>query len=306
MSDLNKPIFQDANKAREFLEAQRWPNGAFCPHCGEAEQVTKLEGKAHRAGVYQCNSCREQFTVTVGTVFERSKIELNKWLLATFLLSASKKGMSAHQIHRMLGVTYKTAWFMCHRIREAMKQDGGGFLGGPTKPVEVDETYWGNNDKLKPGARGGSHKMKIVSLVERDGDKRSFHVPNVTAKTLRPILTKHIAKKAKLMTDEAAVYPKLSNDFAAHGVVNHSIKQYVKGDCTTNTVESSFALLKRGLIGTFHHVSEAHLQRYADEFDFRWNHRKTTDMERAQAALRGIGGKRLTYKPSHSEQAAHI
>ena len=305
MSDLNNPIFTDSDKAREFLEAQRWPHGATCPHCGAIE-ATELQGKAHRAGVYQCNACREQFTVTVGTVFERSKIDLSKWLLATFLLSASKKGMSAHQIHRMLGVTYKTAWFMCHRIREAMKQ-GGGLLGGPTTPVEVDETYWGNNGKRPKGSRGGSHKMKIVSLVERGGDKRSFHVPNVTAKTLRPILTKHISAKAKLMTDEAAVYPGLSVDFAGHGVVNHSLKEYKRGDATTNTVESSFSLLKRGLIGTFHHVSEQHLQRYADEFDFRWNHRKTTDMQRAEAAMRGIGGKRLTYRqPADSTNAGLI
>lgn len=297
MSDLNKPIFQDADKAREFLEAQRWPNGAFCPHCSEVEKVTKMEGAAHRAGLYQCNSCREQFTVTVGTVFERSKIKLNKWLLATFLLSASKKGMSAHQIHRMLGVTYKTAWFMCHRIREAMKTQGG-VLGSGGQPVEVDETYWGNNEKLAPGARGGSHKMKIVSLVERDGDKKSFHVARVNAKTLRPILNANIAKQARLMTDEAAVYPKLGKEFASHDVVNHSLKEYSRGDATTNSVESSFALLKRGLVGTFHHVSEQHLQRYADEFDFRWNHRKTTDMERASAALKGIEGKRLTYRPT--------
>lgn len=299
MSDLANPIFNDADKAREFLEAQRWPNGAFCPHCGEAEKVTKLEGKAHRPGLYQCKSCREQFTGTVGTVFERSKIALNKWLLASYLLSASKKGMSSHQLHRMLGVTYKTAWFMTHRIREAMQTEGG-LLGGGGMPVEVDETYWGTSKEKPKGARGGDHKMKVVSLVERDGNKRSFHVPNVTAKTLRPILEKHIKEETHLMTDEAAVYRGAERSFAAHSTVNHSVGEYVrvtgKTIASTNTVESSFALLKRGLYGTFHHVGEQHLQRYATEFDFRWNHRKTTDMQRAAALLSQIGGKRLTYR----------
>ncbi len=306
MSDLENIIFQDAEKAREFLEANRWPNGAWERHCAEAEQVRKLEGEKHRAGLYQCNACREQFTVTVGTVFERSKIPLNKWMLATYLLSSSKKGMSSHQLHRMLGVTYKTAWFMAHRIREAMSGDGGGLFGGNGGAVEVDETYWGNTGKQRTGARGYAHKMKVVSLVERNGKKRSYHVANVTAATVTPILKAQISEKARLMTDEAAVYSKVGKEFAEHGIVTHSAGEYARGDVTTNSVESSFAILKRGLYGTFHSVSEKHLQRYANEFDFRWNHRKAmgfTDMQRTQAALRGIGGKRLTYRPVDKQQA---
>lgn len=294
MSDLQNPIFLDADKAREFLESVRWRDGAFCPHCAEAVQVKRLEGSKHRPGLFQCNSCREQFTVTVGTVFERSKIALNKWLMAAYLLCASKKGMSSHQLHRMLGVTYKTAWFMTHRIREAMASSGG-LLGGGGEPIEVDETYWGTSKAKPKGARGYDHKMKIVSLVERGGDKKTVHMSHVTAATVRPVLMAQISARARLMTDEAAIYIKVGREFSEHGVVTHSAGEYARGDITTNTVESSFALLKRGLYGTFHHVGEQHLQRYANEFDFRWNHRKTTDMQRAIVALRGIEGKRLTY-----------
>jgi transposase-like protein len=300
---LNQPQFQDANKAREYLEALRWPNGAVCPHCGSVEQHYKLEGKAHRAGLYKCSDCREQFTVTVGTLFEDSKVALNKWLQACYLMSCSKKGISSKQLERMLGVTYKTAWFMAHRIREAMTGEGGGLLGSDGGPVEVDETFWGNKGKQRPGARSYHHQMKIVSLVERNGEKRSFHVANISPKTLRPILNAQIAKGARLMTDDAGVYKKIGPDFASHEVVNHTAKEYARGDVTTNTVESSFALLKRGLVGTFHSVSEKHLQRYANEFDFRWNHRAKlgfTDTQRTNSALRGIAGKRLMYRDSSS------
>ena len=296
---LNQPQFQDADKAREYLEALRWPNGVVCPHCGSVEQHYKLEGKAHRVGVYKCSDCRAQFTVTVGTLFADSKVPLHKWLQACYLMASSKKGISSKQLERMLGVTYKTAWFMSHRIREAMTETGGGLLGGNGGPVEVDETYWGNTGKQRAGARGYAHKMKVVSLVERDGKKRSFHVTNVNAATVRPLLKAHIDQKARLMTDEASVYTKVGKEFAEHGVVNHSGGEYARGDITTNTVESSFAILKRGLYGTFHSVSEKHLQRYATEFDFRWNHRSSmgcTDIQRADAILVGIGGKRLMYR----------
>jgi transposase-like protein len=301
-AEFQNPIFNDEDKAREALEAVRWPNGPYCPHCAATDRIAKVEGKSARPGLYYCNHCKGQFTVTVGTAFERSKIPLTKWWLATFLLCSSKKGMSSHQLHRTLGVTYKTAWFMTHRIREAMTKEGGGLLGSNGGPVEVDETFWGNNDKKKAGARGYEHKMKVVSLVERNGEKRSFHVPRVNEKTLRPILKAQISAKAKLMTDEGGQYKNIGKDFAEHGIVTHSAGEYSRGDVTTNTVESSFALLKRGLVGTFHHVSEAHLQRYATEFDFRWNHRKTTDMQRAKAALAGIGGKRLTYRRSDQQE----
>ena len=237
--------------------------------------------------------------MTVGTVFESSKIKLHIWLQACHLIAASKKGISSKQLERMLGVTYKTAWFMSHRIREAMTIAPAGKLGGDGGPVEVDETYWGNVGKQAPGARGGDHKMKVLSLVERDGTKQSFHVTNVNAATLRPIMQAQIDAKARLMTDEAAVYGPIGGDFASHQTVNHSAKEYARGDVTTNTVESSFAILKRGLYGTFHSVSEQHLQRYCTEFDFRWNYRIKTgynDVQRQQMVLANIGGKRLTYR----------
>lgn len=290
--------FNDEDAAREHLEAIYWPNGPVCPHCGGTERNSRLNGASHRHGLLFCGDCRNQFTVTVGTVFERSKVPLHKWVYATHLMCASKKGISSKQLERMLGVTYKTAWFMSHRIREAMNVEPSRSLGG-TNPVEVDETYWGNNGKHAAGARGGDHKMKIVSLVERDGEKRSFHVPNVTAKTLRPILTGQIAKRARLMTDEAKVYKPIGSHFLSHETVNHQMKEYSRGDVTTNSAESSFAILKRGLVGTFHSVSEQHLQRYATEFDFRWNTRQKlgfNDTDRAAIALNNIGGKRLTYR----------
>lgn len=293
------PRFNDDDAAREHLESLRWPNGAVCPHCGGADRQSKLEGKSHRHGLYFCGHCRQQYTVTVGTVFERSKVALHKWVYATHLMCASKKGISAKQLERMLGVTYKTAWFMAHRIREAMNIQPEGQLGGSGAPVEVDETYWGNAGKHKPGSRGFNHKMKIVSLVERDGEKRSYHLNAVNHKTLRPIMNAHIAAKARLMTDQAGVYEKIGPDFKSHEVVNHTAGEYSRGDVTTNTVESSFAILKRGLYGTFHSVGEQHLQRYVNEFDFRWNTRQKlgfTDTDRAAVALKNIAGKRLTYR----------
>jgi transposase-like protein len=306
-SHLNQPHFQDPIKARVYLESLRWPHGPVCPHCGSvSKDHYKLDGEAHRDGLYKCKDCREQFTATVGTVFERSKIKLNVWLQAVYLICSSKKGMSAHQMHRILGVTYKTAWFMAHRIREAMKV-GGGLLGSGGQPVEADETYWGNeragklaakkyNRRLPPGIK---NKMKVVSLVERGGNIRSFHVPNVTAKNVKQILDSHVSKNARLMTDESHVYKTPGQEFADHQTVNHSAKQYVRGDVHVNTLESHFNIFKRGLAGTFHHVSEQHLQRYCTEFDFRYNTRTAagyTDEERTAIAIKGIGNKRLTYR----------
>ena len=288
--------FTDDDAAREHLESIRWPYGPVCPHCGGTERNSRLNGTSHRAGLLFCGDCREQFTVTVGTVFERSKVALHKWVYASHLMCASKKGISAKQLERMLGVTYKTAWFMAHRIREAMNIAPKGPLGSP---VEVDETYWGNVGTHKPGARGFNHKMKVVTLVERNGEKRSYHLATVNHKTLGPILRGQVAQQTRLMTDQAGVYEKLGKDFASHEVVNHTLKEYARGDVTSNTVESSFAILKRGLYGTFHSVSEQHLQRYATEFDFRWNTRQAlgfNDADRAAAALKGISGKRLTYR----------
>ena len=221
--NITDPIFADADKARNHLEAIMWPNGPVCPHCGESERVKRLTGKSTRAGLIQCNACLKNFTVTVGTVFERSKIALNKWLLASFLLSSSKKGMSAHQLHRMLGVTYKTAWFMAHRIREAMKADGDGPLGGPNTVVEADETFVGGKQKNR-ATRAVKPKKAVVALVERDGRARSFHVANVNAKTLRPLVVTNIDRRSHLMTDESMVYTRAGREFAGHSTVIHSAK----------------------------------------------------------------------------------
>ena len=292
---FNEPRFTNDEAARQHLESIRWPDGPICPHCGCFERISKLNGKAHRAGLYFCGDCRTQFTVTVGTVFERSKIPLHKWVLATHLLCASKKGMSSHQLHRMLGVTYKTAWFMTHRIREAMKTAPSGFLGGHGKTVEADETFIGT----KPGAkkrRAYGHKNAVFSLVERGGNVRSFHVENVTSKTLAPIIREQVASHTHLMTDDAHPYIKVGREFYKHDSVNHTAKEYVRGKAHTNTIESFFSMFKRGIIGTYHHVGTQHLQRYMHEFDFRYNNRKVTDCERAENALKGIDGKRLTYR----------
>lgn len=265
-------------------------------------EARKLAGKASRPGLYQCNACREQFTVTVGTVFERSKVPPHKWLLCNHLLCASKKGMSAHEIHRLLGVTYKTAWFMCHRLRAAMNGAGtDGPLGGPNKVVEADETYVGGKAKNR-AFRQPRAKQAVVALVEREGHVRSFHVANVTAKQLRPLIVTTVDRASHLMTDESAVYTRVGKEFAGHSTVNHSANEYVKGGAFkhSNTVENFFSIFKRGVIGTYHHMSEAHLARYCAEFDFRYNTRKANDAERADVALLGIGGKRLTYRRTNA------
>jgi transposase-like protein len=292
----------------------RWPDGPICPHCGAVDRITKLQGKAHRVGLYDCGHCRDQFTVTVGTVFESSKISLDKWLFAAALMASSKKGVSSKQVERMLGVTYKTAWFMTHRLREAMKAPGGAFSSGGAT-IEADETYVGGKERNKhrskrDGVRGTAGKQAVFSLVERGGKVRSYHLPTVNAETLRPILTAQLAAaKTRLMTDDAAQYRIVSTMFQSHDAVNHSGGEYVRGDAHTNTVEGFFSILKRGIIGTFHHVSPQHLQRYATEFDFRYNHRETkikvdgkwvkagfNDAERMLEIAKGIGGKRLTYR----------
>jgi len=267
-------------------------------------QEARYIGKSTRPGVYKCKDCRKPFSVTVGTVFERSHIPLNKWLLATHLMAASKKGMSAHQLHRMLDITYKSAWFMAHRIREAMTPDtNSGPIGGGNKVVEIDETYVGGRAKNR-ATKPAPKKHAVVSLVERDGKIASLHVANVTAKTLRPIIVKHVDRASYLMTDESTVYPKIGTEFGGHGRVNHSAGEYVRAAFWhTNTVENYFSIFKRGIIGVYHHVSEAHLQRYAIEFDFRYNTRKISDADRAELALEGARGKRLTYR--RTDEAAH-
>lgn len=297
MCNLSAPHFHDKNAARQHLEAIRWPDGPVCPHCGGTEKIYPIKGG--RPGLYKCGDCRRQFTVTVGTLFEGSKVPLNKWLMAVYLMCSSKKGMSSHQIHRTIGVTYKTAWFMTHRIREAMKDPVfTSTLGGGGGAVEADETFWGNVKKRgesKKG-RGYHHKEKVFSPVERGGKVRSFHVASVNAATLTPIMVNQIAKDTDVMTDEAAQYLRVGKHFQSHGVVRHGQGEYGRGPIHTNTIESYFSLFKRGLVGTYHHVAPKHLKRYVGEFDFRYNTRKESDAERTTSALKGIEGKRLTYR----------
>jgi transposase-like protein len=296
-ADLTNPIFTDESRARAHLESLRWASGPYCPRCGEKEKVTRLEGQAHRPGLMHCNVCRRSFSVTVGTLFERSHIPLRKWLLAFHLMASSKKGMSAHQMHRMLGITYKTAWFMCHRIREALVPTPSTPLGGPDKQVEADETYWGQKPGRKKARAGYGHKNVVLALVERGGDCRMFHIPDGKTKTLRKAVLEHVSKDSHLMTDEAKQYTKVGREFAGHSSVDHSHYEYARGAAHVNTAEGVFSLLKRGLIGTYHHVGVQHLQRYLSEFDFRWNRRRdANDSERAEVALLGITGKRLTYR----------
>ncbi|MEE9303804.1 MAG: IS1595 family transposase [Thiotrichaceae bacterium] len=309
MCDLTAPEFQDEDIAREQIEKNRWPNGPVCPHCGGTERnypIKADEKKKIRKGLYKCGEkgCGKSYTVTVGTVFERSRVPLNKWLMAIHLMCASKKGISSHQLHRMLGVTYKTAWFMTHRIREAMRDDNPVPLGGGGSVVEADETFWGNTKpRGQKKGRGYHHKEKILTLVEREGRARSFHVPAVNAKTLRPILKEQIKSDTHVMTDEAGQYCQtkvpMTTDFQRHSFVKHGIGEYVRGNVHTNTIEGYFATLKRGLNGTFHHVSPSHLKRYVCEFDFRHNYRVKLgydDKARAQMVLNGIDGKRLMYR----------
>jgi transposase-like protein len=291
--DLTNPIFHNDVAARAHLESLLWPVGPICPRCGaKNDRVTLLKGKSTRPGVYKCKDCCKPFTVTVGTVMERSKIPLSKWVLAAQLMASSKKGMSALQLQRMLGTNYETAWFLFHRLRECAIDPKRGPVGGGNKVVEADETYIGGKVKNAYKGKPIPKKEAVFSLVERDGEVRSFHVTNVNLKTLRPIIVKNASRKSYLMTD----YPRIGRKFAGHGTVNHSADEYVRGAfCYTNSVESYFAILKRGMMGAFHNVSEAHLYRYLAEFDFRYNSRDLTDGERANALLTGAKGKRLVY-----------
>lgn len=295
---ITAPIFTDETAAREHLESILWPEGPVCPRCkATGDRVTKLQGKSTRPGVHKCKDCRKPFTVTVGTVMERSKIPLHKWVLAAQLMASSKKGMSAHQLHRMLGTTYETAWFLFHRLRECAVTTERGPMGGANKVVEADETYVGGKAKNAHNGKPVPKKHAVVALVEREGEVRSFHVTNVNSKTLRPLIVKNASRASYLMTDESVVYPKIGREFKGHGSVNHSADEYVRGVFWhTNTVESYFAILKRGVMGSFHSVSEQHLPRYLAEFDFRYNNRKLSDGEKAEALLAGAKGKRLTYR----------
>ena len=304
---LTDKCFNNADTARKYLEAQRWPDGPICAHCGSLN-ATALDGAKHRPGLYQCNDCREQFTVTLGTVMERSKIPLNKWLFAIHLLGASKKGMSAHQIHRMLRITYQSAWFMCHRIREAMRDDDPTAMGGGGKIVEVDETYFGKkkfHKTLKPRAvpytkRGWTRNDRpVVALVERGGNVRSFHIDHATKAQVDKIVKDNVKRQTRIHTDESRLYGDIADHFAAHETVHHSSNEYARGDVHTNTIEGYFSIFKRGMKGVYQHCDEKHLHRYLSEFDFRYNNRTAlgvSDAERADKIIKGAEGKRLTYR----------
>lgn len=328
MFDLTNEIYTDENKAREHLEAIHWPHGPICPKCGNCDQtrITKLEGKSTRPGVYKCKECRKPFTVTVGTVFERSHIPLNKWVLASHLMAASKKGMSAHQLWRMLGFgSYRTAWFMAHRIREAMKEDvaTAGPIGGEGKTVEADETYIGKRETprvsaqrkgrpfTKKGKSGGAQKRIVVGLVERGGKARMFHLNDATKATVRDVLVRNADRGSILYTDESRLYTETGVEYAGHRTVKHSAKEYARREGNvvvhSNTIENVFSVFKRGMIGVYQHCGEAHLHRYLAEFDFRYNRRAKlgiSDRERAEDLLRGAVGKRLTYRRTGEAQNA--
>ena len=314
MSVLNKPYFHDEAKAFTKLEAVLWPDGPVCPHCGNTKGVYDLAKT--RIGLRKCGAkeCRKQFTVRVGTVYESSHIPLHKWLQATYLLCSSKKGISSHQLHRTLGVTYKTAWFMTHRIREAMRAGTlSPPLGSPggSGVVEADETFIGRK-KGVPVKRGGAHKNVVLGLVERGGEVRTVHIDNTKADTILPIVNENIAKEAHVMTDDGATYYKKLGDFAGHDAVNHSAEEYVRHEdgkpvITTNTIEGYFSIFKRGMKGVYQHCCEKHLHRYLAEFDFRYNNRVRLgieDEQRTDRALSGAKGKRLTYTVANSQSEA--
>ena len=305
--DITDPVFTDEEAARSHLEAARWPNGPVCPHC-TSSNAHRLDAGTHRAGLLYCRDCRKQFSVTVGTVFERSHVPLHKWVFANHLMNASKKGVSAHQLHRMLGVTYKTAWFMAHRIRAAMAETDPAPLGGEGKVIEADETYFGDKEQVtkrtKKGKAGHASKRAVVALVERGGGARAVYMPKVTADNVAAVLAKHADPASRLHTDESRLYPVVGREFEAHETVLHSRGEYARGPkgplrVHTNSVEGFFGVFKRGMRGVYQHCGEQHLQRYLDEFAFRHTHRAklgVDDTARALLALRGIEGKRLTYR----------
>jgi transposase-like protein len=308
MDVFSAPQYRDDEAARKFLEGILWPNGPVCPHCGVVGHAYATK----RPGVYRCaeKECRKDFTVTMRTVMERSKIALHKWVQAFALMTASKKGISAHQLHRTLGIHYQSAWFMCHRIREAMRDGGLAPLGGGGKIVEADETYFGKPEtpRVSPYRYGRTYKNKvrnsrpIVALVERGGNVRTFHAPVADQVTVQTICKENIARESRLHTDESKLYFGIDKHFASHETVRHSADEYVRDDVHTNSAEGYFSIFKRGMRGVYQHCKEKHLHRYLAEFDFRYNHRVRlgfNDGERAVLAVKSAAGKRLTYRQPH-------
>ncbi len=312
-SVLSAPHFHNEDAAFQYVEAHLWPQGPVCPHCGASGgKIGKLTGETTRAGLRKCYACRKPFTVRHGSIFADSHLPLRLWLQAIHLLCSSKKGISTRQLQRTLGVGMKTAWFLGHRIREAMNQAGDVDgqpptpLGGKGVTLEGDATYVGR----KPGTKvkkGSAHMNPVFALVERNGQARSFHVPDVTAMTLYAVMERHAARESHFRTDEAPAFKPVGKRFASHESVQHNINEYVRGDAHTNTIEGFFSILKRGVYGVYQHVSEAHLGRYLSEFDFRYNTREKVgidDVARASLALKGAKGKRLTYETTRSERRA--
>jgi transposase-like protein len=301
----SEPQFHNEEAAYAFIEARLWPNGPVCPHCGSKEKVGKLKGKSTRIGLYKCYTCLKQFTVKVGTIFEDSHIPLRIWLQALFAIASSKKGISSNQLHRTLGITLKSAWFMSHRIREAMRNGVLAPFGGNGGTVESDETFlW--NDPGKPVKRGYMHKNKILSLIDREsGEARSVVIDEVTAKTIIPILKENIAEEARIMTDDAGQYHYLYEHFANHDTIAHSQGEYVSladPSIHTNTVEGYFSIFKRGMKGVYQHCAKKHMHRDLAEFDFRYSNRTAKgvdDSARADKLLKGVAGKRLTYETTN-------
>ena len=304
-SVLNQPFFQNEEAAYTKLESIVWPNGPVCPHCGSTDRMRKMNGKATRPGLHKCYACRKQSRVTVGTVFESSHVPVHMWLQAAYLLCSSKKGISSNQLARTLGVTIKTGWFMSHRLREAMASGKLPPMGGEGQIVEIDETFIGQKADM-PKQRGYAHKHAVLTLVERGKGSRSFHVDGTAATDLLPIIKANVDPKSQVMTDEAGQYVALGKHFAGHDYTRHGQGEYVRGVVHTNTVEGFYSVFKRGMKGVYQHCSEKHLHRYVAEFDFRYNNRVklgVDDKARTLAALRGVVGKRLTYRGTDSYDA---
>jgi transposase-like protein len=310
--DITNQIFHNEDAARTYFERLHWPDGPVCAHCGIVNEATVLEGEAHRSGLYKCRACEKQFSVTVGTVMESSHVPLHKWTLAFRLMAGSKKGVSAHQLMRTLGLgSYRTAWFMAHRVREAMTERDPEPLGGKGKTVEIDETFIGKPDEIFVSGkgwqskRGTETKRKVLTMVERGGRAVSVKVEDLSVQTLKTVIGKHVVLDSTLNTDEAQHYKALGRKFAEHEAVNHSEGEYARGITTTNTVEGYFGIFKRGMKGVYQHCGEQHLQAYLNEFDFRYSNRIAlgiNDTERADLAVRGARAKRLTYKPARQSR----